>query len=249
MKRYLSGFLAAVLLLTGIGSSTVFAGSRQTVTYTQANEVCEVCYLGYNEGVKGPIVVTKGKLITKSASKEIYLITLSGTEQVKNQSTGFWTDLKAGFNQDNAYLKNVVSVIKNNIPTGSNLILSGHSLGGMVAQQVAANTDIKSNYQILNTVTFGSPLISAGSREGTVKRLGDTADVVPYLSATGHIIWQICGLNRENGGYGSNVIDAHLESYLRSDVWGSYDVLGYKNGTASMELDLSTQTYFQSPTN
>ncbi len=77
---------------------------------------------------------------------------------------------------------------------GSNLVVTGHSLGGMVAQQVAADSTIKKNYNVLNTVTFGSPLINGFQREGTVKRLGDTSDPVPYLSLTTftNIVLAVC---------------------------------------------------------
>lgn len=184
-------------------------------------------------------------------NKEVYLITLSGTEFVQNQSTGVITDLLSDFNLNNAYSKNVVKVICNNIPKGSNLILAGHSLGGMIAQQTAANKTIKNNYNILNTVTFGSPLLSAGSREGTIKRLGDTSDVVPYASGSliNNTAWAIAGLNREDGGY--NVLScksAHVESYLRPDVWDKYDVTGTKYGKSVLILDLDTLQFFQSPT-
>lgn len=251
MKKHIVKFLALAAALTTLGSSaTALAAEGQQKTCTQANEICEVCYQGYNEGQYGPVVITKGELKTKSwfstKKQEVYLIALSGTEMVENQSTGYLTDLKVGFNQNNPYLRNVVSIIKNRIPKDSKLILAGHSLGGMVAQQVAANKEIKNNYEVLNTVTFGSPLIS-GSREGTVKRLGDTSDVIPYLSVTGEIVRQVGGLNRESGNYGVNAYAAHVESYLRSDVWGAYDVTGTKNGNAELTLDLLTQTYFQSP--
>ena len=118
----------------------------------------------------------------------------------------------------------------------------------MIAQQVAADSTIKANYNVLNTVCFGSPLLSAGSREGTVKRLGDTSDVVPYLSGSmfNNTFWAICGLNRESGNYGFAVVNAHCESYLRDDVWGAYDVTGTKNGGATLTLDLSTRTFYQS---
>ena len=90
---------------------------------------------------------------------------------------------------------------------------------------------------MLNTVTFGSPLIAAGEREGTVKRLGDSNDAVPYLSATGSIekeIWKVFGLQRENGGYSFASEDAHVDSYLRSDLWGKYDVTVTKYGGAKI---------------
>lgn len=224
--------------------------STNTQTYTNSSEVFNYVSLGYNEGEKGPIIITKATLQNSSSSKEVYLVTLSGTELVDGQSTGYLTDLLSGFNLDNAYLRNVVKIISENIPTNSNLVLAGHSLGGMIAQQVAANDTIKSNYNVLNTITFGSPLLSAGSREGTVKRLGDTSDVIPYASGSliNNTVWAILGLNRENGGYGLDLLAAHTQSYGRSDVWGKYDVLGYKNGKAKLILNLDSQTFYQSPT-
>ena len=250
MKKRICTLLAAVLMLTITFTADVWAASG-TVTYTQANEIAEYCYQGYNEGVRGPVTITRGQLQKLLSRQEVYLITLSGTEIVENQSTGYFTDLLAGFNLNNAYLRNVVNIITENIPEGSNLILAGHSLGGMIAQQVAANETIKKNYNVLNTVTFGSPLIAAGSREGTVKRLGDTSDVVPYLSVTGSLTketWKIAGLQRENGGYGVSLTDAHVNSYLRSDLWGKYDVTGTWYGMAKLTLYPDTLTYYKSPT-
>lgn len=220
-----------------------------TVTYTQANEICTYVYKGYNEGVYGPIIVTKGLYKKGSTSKTVYLVTMSGTDNITNQTTGYLTDLLAGFNLNNKYYSNIVNVICNNIPKNSNIILAGHSLGGMVAQQVASNDTIKSRYNVMNTVTFGSPLLAAGTREGTVKRLGDTSDVIPYASGStiNNTAWAIAGLNRENGGYGWGLLAAHTQSYLRSDVWGKYDITGTKNGGATLTLYLSTQTFYHSP--
>lgn len=252
MKRRIAMVFTAALMITYFMFSGVSSKAANYTTYTNASEVCQHVYQGYNEGVYGPITVTKGTLKQSfGRSYEVYLITLSGTEFVDNQSTGIITDLLSGFNLDSAYSKNVVNVICNNIPQGSNIILAGHSLGGMIAQQTAANTTIKNNYHILNTVTFGSPLLSAGSREGTVKRLGDTSDVIPYASGSliNNTAWAIAGLNREDGGY--NLLTcgtAHVESYLREDVWGQYDVTGTKYGKSVLILDMDTLQFFQSPT-
>ena len=176
-------------------------------------------------------------------------MTLSGTEIALNQSTEIITDLLSGFNLESAYYRNVVNTIVANVPKNANLILAGHSLGGMIAQQVAANSTIKNRYNVLNTVCFGSPLLSAGSREGVVRRLGDISDPVPYLSGSlfNNTLWAILGLNRENGGYGPLGIHAHNLSYARSDVWGNYDVTGTKYGGAKLILDLDTRVFYQSP--
>ena len=251
MKKRL-GFIALLLTLVMVftalpGGLIAFADS--TRTYTNAAEIYTLVRDGYNGGAKGPISITKGTLKQGFSSKTVYLVTLSGTELVLNQSTEVLTDLFSGFDLDNAYYWNVVRVIQQNVPRGANIILAGHSLGGMVAQQVAADSTIKSRYNVLNTVTFGSPLLSVGSREGVVRRLGDVSDVVPYLSGRlfTNPITAIFGLNRENGGYYGRPITAHNASYSRTDLWGKYDVTGTRYGSARLILDLGTREFFQSP--
>ena len=224
--RILSSLLAVLLLVSMLIGGSV-ASATNTVTYTNATEIYTYVRDGYNQGSQGPISITKGTLKSGFSSKTVYLVTLSGTELVLNQSTGVLTDLLSGFNLNNVYYANTVNIIKANVPKNANLIIAGHSLGGMIAQQVAADSGIKSRYNVLNTVCFGSPLLAAGSREGTVRRLGDVSDPVPYLSGSlfNNTIWAIMGLNREDGGYGIRGITAHNQSYFRTDLWGRYDVI------------------------
>ena len=256
MKKVLTGIaavLAAAVMLASCNDSALSdevaegTAARGTTNYTRSYQICNLVYEGYNGGSKGPISVTRGKLNNKYTC---YLVCLSGTESVSNQSTGYLTDALSGFNLNNAYVTNVVKVITANVPSGSRLILAGHSLGGMVCQQVAANDTIKNRYVVMNTVTFGSPLLSAGSREGTVKRLGDVSDPVPYMSGSliNNTAWAIAGLQRENGGYGTAGITAHTQSYYRSDEWAKYDAVGTKNGSNYIALDLSTKKFYKSPT-
>ena len=251
MKRRIS-ILAAVLALAIVvtalfGGVTAYASNTRTVT--NAAEIYELVRDGYNQGQKGPISITKGTLRQGLSSKTVYLVTLSGTELVFNQSTEVLTDLLSGFDLNNPYYYNVVRVIQQNVPRGANLILAGHSLGGMVAQQVAADSAIKANYNVINTVAFGSPLLSAGSREGVVRRLGDVSDVVPYLSGRlfTNTIQAVFGLNREDGHYYGRPITAHNASYFRTDLWSRYDITGTKYGGAKLVLDLSTRTFYQAP--
>ena len=246
--RILSSLLAVLLLVSMLIGGSV-ASATNTVTYTNATEIYTYVRDGYNQGSQGPISITKGTLRQGYSSKTVYLVTLSGTELVLNQSTEVITDLLSGFNLESAYYRNVVSVIRANVPKNANLILAGHSLGGMIAQQVAANSTIKSNYNVLNTVCFGSPLLAAGFREGTVRRLGDVSDPVPYLSGNLFVtpLRAILGLNREDGHYYLTPITAHNQSYSRADLWGKYDVTGTKYGGAKLTLDLSTRSFFQSP--
>ncbi len=246
LKRIVASLLVALMIC---GSTIAYASAADNHTYTTAPEIYQLIRDGYNQGEKGPISIVKGTLKSGWSSKTVYLVTLSGTEIVFNQTTEGLTDLLSGFNLKNPYYTNVVNVIKNNVPKNANLVLAGHSLGGMIAQQVAADSTIKSRYNVLNTVCFGSPLLAAGFREGTVRRLGDVSDPVPYLSGNLFVtpIRAILGLNREDGGYYLQPLTAHNASYGRADLWGNYDVTGTKYGGAKLVLDLDTRVFFQSP--
>lgn len=251
LKRLTAVALAAVMTVSIALCTSVTAEAGYSVRYTRSAEIYDLVCKGYNGGSRGPVTITWGRFYTGWYWVDAYLVTLSGTETVNNQSTGYLTDALAGFNLNNAYKSNVVNIINWNIPRNANIILAGHSLGGMIAQQVAADDSIKRNFNVMNTVCFGSPLLAAGQREGDVKRLGDTSDVIPYASGStiNNTAWAIAGLNRENGGYGTNLLAAHTQSYGRRDVWRDYDIVGQKWGNHEIWLDVTSTRYFKSPTN
>lgn len=255
-KKLSAGLLAAVVVCSTVMTADAkpFSPIRETI-YDSADDMAEICWSTYNKGKYGPIFIVKGELNENNTTKDIYLIALCGTELIEGQATGILQDLYVGFQrEDNPYTKNVVKAIKEEIPQGSNLMITGHSLGGMVAQMVAANKEVKANYNVLHTLTFGSPVIKPNEREGIVRRLGDKSDFVPYLSVTNDLGRQIFGLNREDGGYKTELLwgfkqgwNAHEESYIREDVWGQYDATGLKYGKATVKLDPDTLIYKQSP--
>jgi len=271
-----------------------------SVTYTKSTELFNLVGEGYNNGEYGSVIIQKGKVYQNSSDvtgQDIYLITLSGTEIVDDQSTGIWTDLQSGFNGGSSYLTNMGYIITGDgstynsglkdtskyqeysagankiligsIPAGSNLIIAGHSLGGMISQQTSALDKIKDNYNVLNVITYGSPLLSEGSREGELHRMCDRSDLVPLASGSIVSSSQQQWLEREceDAGYGEEIYGSggltahiagastdsrdvtgpHCYSYARQEVWGAYDVLGRKNGTAKIVVDLSTKTFYKNP--
>ncbi|MCR5698817.1 MAG: lipase family protein, partial [Treponemataceae bacterium] len=276
-------------------STEATLASSGTRTLNNAVELYDLVSEGYNSGTYGPIIVTKGYLVDKDYAssyetygEEIYLVTLSGTAIVDGQSTGVWTDLQSGFNGSSDYLTNVGYVITGDsdtysttltstgngtisagLPSGSKIIISGHSLGGMISQQASAEDAIKDNYEVLNVVTFGSPLLSEGSREGTLHRLCDRSDIVPFASgslisssdeqwterecedgAYGEEIYDTTGLIAHMSGAAADTRDTtgpHCQSYKRTEVWGDYDVVGELDGNKIIILDNSTKTFFQNP--
>ena len=281
MKAIACLFLAVVIGFGG--TLTAFAEEEQTTTtYTNASELAKFTFKGYNNGslpaptttlglleytletfvmgdeYNGPIGIVEATLNQNGEEKPVYIVALSGTELIWSdytgiQSTGAVTDLLCGFNLDNPYIKAVRNAMINNIPSNADVIFYGHSLGGMIAQEAAADSTIKRNYNILNTVTYGSPLIKLLSRrEGVVRRLCDTSDIVPVLSVyslTPLAVIQYWGSERysEDGGYNIDWLAAHNESYLREDVWAKYDVLGIKGGNATLTFNMDDAIYFEAP--
>lgn len=150
----------------------------------------------YKGNGAGPIAIVKLQYYFDgnfSWRDNVYLVMLSGTEKVHNQATFAMTDLKQGFNSPNPFSKAVINAIKTVVPKGSHLIFAGHSLGGMVAQMVAADEGIKKDYDVSLTITFGSPLIYLHKQEGTVVRLREEGDAVPYLSVESYSRSQVLG--------------------------------------------------------
>lgn len=241
--------LLAVSMIAILLMGSILAYAENTYTVSTAPQLAALVKMGKNNGQPGPISITQGKMISRSgSSRDIYLVTFSGTELVLNQSTEVITDLLSGFNLNNPYYLNAVKVIRANVKPSSNLVLAGTSLGGMVAQQVAANPVIKREYQVLNTVGFGSPLLSQGFREGTIQRLGDWVDPVPYLSINTFAapLHSFFGLNRESSRY-KLPIQAHVNSYILDDPWGKYDATGTLNGGTKLVLDLNTRVFYPAP--
>ena len=104
---------------------------------------------------QGCFSVTKGVLKQNGKQCDIYLVAAHGLEtSAFGQNDDMESVLKAGMQKNSPYLKQYMAVIKQTVPKGANLILTGHSLGGMVSQQAAANKTMQKNYNILHVITL-----------------------------------------------------------------------------------------------
>ena len=217
------------------------------VTIERSSQLASLVYDGYNEGERGPVSIIPGVLDPGDGSpaEDVYVVTLSGTEFVEGQPTGIINDLLAGTIDTSFYATEVRDVIREQIPPGSTIILAGHSLGGMVAQSLAGFPSLKEEYDIRNTVAFGSPYIEFTPHEGEVQRLADSTDPVPFLSLDGLFqpFEQIFGREVEDSEY--FFVDAHSRSYTDADVWEDYDAVGIEDGTATIRYNPSERTFYR----
>ena len=196
----------------------------------------------------------------------VYLVAIAGTEVIGGNPNNTDACLMTGFNLPNQYERQIRATIQQNIPKGSNLMLCGHSLGGMEAQQVCADKKLQKDYNILYTVCFGSPVVKGETGyEGTLWRLCDTHDYVTYLS--GNVIENVSknvmestgmamastGTITRDGGYSWHLElngphSAHM-SYINEQTWGDVDVCGIPDGFHVLTLDKSTCQFYRLDTN
>lgn len=243
MKKLISLVMALVLAFSFSASAFAKSGKK---TYTTVSDTIKfVIYDG--KKTAPPVSVTKAKLTQDGTEKTVYVVGLLGTESNKGQVNNIDNCFLAFLCLDNSYTQLVKQVIKENIKKDSSLIIVGHSLGGMVAQQVVCDKEIKENYNIIGTVTAGSPYIITFSKpEGTVNRLADLGDFIPKLSLATILrpITQFATPIYANGGYLLDPDGAHNKSYLDENVWGEYDVLGNKDGGAKLTFYSSDTVLF-----
>ena len=205
---------------------------------------------GYNGGKNGPILITEGFLKTDGKIERIYLVWLSGTEDVEGQDTNVTsTDKNAYGDRSTNYLRSVLRTIRADISKGSTLIFAGHSLGGMIAQQAAGYAFIKRNYKIRKVLTFGSPPVGSIRCEGKAVRFADTSDLVTTLSYENlnGLIYPQDKVIVKDGGYNGDKGASHSKSYGRNNLWGMYDVLGTEKGKAILALNTDHTKYYKAP--
>ena len=198
---------------------------------------------------QGCFSITKGVLKQDGKQCDVYLVAAHGLEtSAFGQNVDNASVAGAGRQQTSPYLKQYMAVIKQNVPKGANLILTGHSLGGMVSQQAAANKTMQKRYHILHVITWGSPLIAKGQIEGQLHRMCAAGDVVPLMSEYTFTDpdAQFGDRNREEADV-IPVIQSHVEGYNDKNAWKDYDALGIKGGNAVLRMDDSTTRRFNAP--
>ena len=254
MKLYAKQLLTAALVLALLLVLTVpaFAASGKKINkVTQANQTYLYTQDAHPLNGNGPISITEGTLYRGGKKCKIYLVAMHGTEtSAIGSSVDTYNDGLAGSEQEGPYMREIMAAMKEVIPKDANVILAGHSLGGMVGQQIAADKAMQKRYNIINIITWGSPLICGGKVEGELHRLCDTGDLVPYMGsnvATEGLDAAYDSTRHEEHWKEGTIFNTHPQSYGKASVWGKYDAVGVKGGDAVLKMDDSTTRFFQAP--
>lgn len=233
-----------------------FSSPGSGVVLESAADMAVFVYQGAKvDPSRGPISITKATLRDNSSNETVYVVALNGTNidwsEKYGQPNGMSTNGLAAQNRSNRYLTGARQTMLANIPEGATVILAGHSQGGMIAQQLAADQTIKDTFKVRNTVTFGSPQVGEGRHEGQLQRLVDRHDVVPNASIEsgrrgGFGQGDPSQISRNSGAI--NPWEAHTTSYFQPKIWDKVNALGEeipKQGKATLTFDEADVTFFR----
>jgi hypothetical protein len=170
--------------------------------------------------------------------KDTYVVLLSGTEFRKGQQTGLGEDVASSLNKDDAYRQSIFRALEDaKIKKTDNLIIAGHSLGGMEAQNLVADKRFQERYNATHVMTFGSPKTAEPVDGVQYHRYTTIGDPVPYASPNTLKLDRGKQIDVSDNqladrakaavrpvGYG---VHQHLE-YPKIDALKKYDALGNK---------------------
>ncbi len=125
-----------------------------------------------------------------------YIVSVPGTQEDLFNSAG-WTDMSTARNWSaNIYAiaegseatnaQAVMMAIRENIPEGSEVLLTGHSQGGIIVSNLATDDEFTSEYEIAGIVGYGAPMDTA-NRDPSIPVLDikHRYDIVPTLDFGG----------------------------------------------------------------
>lgn len=123
-------------------------------------------------------------LFTRTAiPNDLYYVFLTGTDM--KRGTGIAGDVAAETGWPGLYERRLIRVLGDPkyIPDGANVVLVGHSLGGMVAQQAASSNRAVQRFGSITIITFGSPPVGHPVSVAMIQRFAGPADLVAKINS------------------------------------------------------------------
>ena len=257
MKKIISAMLAAVLLLLPLSSVAFATGTDalpapadgivepeslfvdgETMVLRSVADVAT--YILRRPSGEGEIHISPALLTTEEGEENVYFVAVYGATGTMKKANNVIACFLCAFNLSSRYYEMVRDAVLEHVPEGAKVVFAGHSLGGMVEQQLICTEAITSRYEVLNALNVGSPYVAtdAGKREGTLVRFADRYDLIPKLGPGVFLPDGRKGLTVKDCGYLGDPDGAHNLSYRQSDMWGTYDALGVMNGGAALTVSL-----------
>lgn len=209
-------------------------------TIANASQLAAAVFAQYNGK---PIRIAR--LLNSDLPDCTFLVLLAGTEFKFGQSNNLFTDTLSTWGNLNEFFVDITDALYTAVPSRANVIIVGHSLGGMEAQNVAANPQVQSIYKVIEVITFGSPKTVEDVQGVRYVRFMIAMDPVPALAMKGYFSPPNYILLRDPPDVQKMTfsptsffllgITAH-NSYPRSPDLPQYDALGNRGGNRQLQL-------------
>ncbi len=176
-----------------------------------------------NEKSDGVITVQ----VLQSEAGPRYIVNLPGTDDWVGDSgdvRDLGSNLRLVGGDGTVYSRGIMdAMVAAGIPKGADVMLVGHSQGGMTAVQLAADAGFREQYDVRHVVTAGSPTAQVPHVPGDTRVLSleNTGDVVPLLDGEDNPDHPHRTTVRFDGRTGS--------------VGGNHDMYVYMEGAAAVD--------------
>jgi len=203
-----------------------------------------------------PILIAA--LCSPPAPPNTWLVAMSGTQFRQGQPTGVEEIVETAFRLRDRYSNTVIASLNQmGVPPGANIILAGHSLGGMVAQNLQALPELGyvQRWRTVRVITFGSPIMNQLTVDRVARRFAVRGDPVVlevnyWAARFGFRAMfyppDISGLSKKpiwvDGGRAVDPIALHM-AYGQSVKLTEYDALGDQDSQI-LEIDASQRRQF-----
>jgi hypothetical protein len=224
------------------------------VTVTNAQEWAQLVWTTYTR-TNGPIAIA-----TVTNKPGTYVVLVAGT-QTSDPFSLFNTvgyDASAVAGKPDKYLYAIIEAMEQRyrIPKGAQIILVGHSLGGMelenlVALQYKLKDPLLASYHFRSLITFGSPLTAFGNTPNTVAFTTDTDWISGAFHPANAVVFSDSLIGGQGGDLALNILHAggHIDYPEIEDPLQDYDAAGnlFSSPRQGTSLDLADLRYFQAP--
>lgn len=183
-----------------------------------------------------------------------YLVTIQGTDPLNpNVSNNWGSAIEAGLGLETGYEQQVKRMLLN-LPEGATVHLTGHSQGGIVAQNLAGDKELIGKVNIQSITTFGAPYSKPEVPGINYQRFAAQGDPVPYLEGRdGPAAFAAARLLGPFAGAGIGIASAVLDRYPQTGISGNlnplaaHGIYSTSNELKSYALPFSVKTWNETP--
>ncbi len=210
------------------------------VTLSTALDVAREVFSNYHGPEVRPIFV--GAVINLYNT---YLLALSGVQAEKGVAEVSYAEALTqglyGFGLYSVAVQTALDELE--IPRGANLIIAGHSLGGLLAQNLPFTPQVSfgRKWNTVRGITFGSPVTFESFQQSRIpyRRFAITGD--PFVVMATHVLPNFASADHANtiwiGTDVAHAFDLH-NSYPYSPDLAGYDAIGNRRGRSNTVLAL-----------